>query len=114
MPADSNPSKLSIAVGIAVFVSLCFIALFAMAYFFGWIIAGIGAFIVAYVGFEMIGTVWFEWLFDSTSRKNKIAGGRCPTCGYDLRASPGRCPECGAAVVNTDGKNANDRDQGPL
>ena len=25
--------------------------------------------------------------------------GRCPNCGYDLRATPGRCPECGTAAA---------------
>jgi hypothetical protein len=29
-------------------------------------------------------------------RRSRLAGGRCPSCGYDLRASLGRCPECGA------------------
>jgi hypothetical protein len=35
------------------------------------------------------------WFGHRLRRRRRIASGRCPDCGYDLRASPGVCPECG-------------------
>jgi hypothetical protein len=36
-----------------------------------------------------------RWRVRSYIVTQRLARGRCPGCGYDLRATPGRCPECG-------------------
>ena len=39
--------------------------------------------------------LWLRGLPAAMVESRRRRSGRCPACGYDLRATPGRCPECG-------------------
>ena len=39
------------------------------------------------------------WLLSPIRRRLRNRAGKCPGCGYDLRATPGQCPECGAGCA---------------
>ena len=64
------------------------------ARFSGWVVlwtAVIGMPLFAIAGWRMA---------QPYRRLKRAREGRCPGCGYDLRASPDRCPECGHVMMN--------------
>src|SRR4051812_47538286 len=51
--------------------------------------------------FYLVSTLAIIWIVTdirARKRRGRIARGLCPSCGYDIRATPDRCPECGAML----------------
>jgi hypothetical protein len=46
--------------------------------------------------FSLLPLAWCALTITVLRRRRRALVGLCPTCGYDLRATPTRCPECGA------------------
>jgi hypothetical protein len=50
---------------------------------------------LAVLEFGSLALWWLLWFVPLRRTRRWAKEGRCPRCGYDLRASPDRCPECG-------------------
>ena len=51
--------------------------------------------------FSIAPSFWLVRKVAALRRRRRRSAGLCPTCGYDLRATPGRCPECGGEIQSS-------------
>ena len=79
----------------AVSLLLCVTLMLSLVEWFGLRDAAVRVGIPVIACFAIAPIYWLTDGYLSSRADRRMRLGLCPSCGYDLRASPDRCPECG-------------------